>query len=163
MEGQGYADGQVQSPPGGRHHAQAGYLNPVEKVLSAHLGISLTARGITNYRDRLLAPAGSTKPKALLIPSLDSRTKLRRFPHMLPAVARTIIRDYDVIARLYAMTVDMECTLDDVTQRSPSKAAVKAERDETRDERDAARERVAVLEGGSPGSGMRLRCPIKNW
>ena len=105
---------------------KAGYLTPVEKVMSVHLGISLTARGIVDYKIRLLAPKDSKKPKALLIPSLDSHHKLRRFPHMLPAVARTIIRDYDVIARLYAVTVDMKCTLDDVTQRSPSKAEVKA-------------------------------------
>ena len=76
---------------------------------------------------------------------------LRRVPHMLPAVARTIIRDYDVIARLYAVTVDMKCTLDDVTQRSPSKAAVKAERDEVKDGRRAALERVAELEGEVTG------------
>ena len=45
---------------------KAGYLNPVEKVVSAHLGISLMAHGIVNYRKRLLAPAGSKKPKAIL-------------------------------------------------------------------------------------------------
>ena len=45
---------------------KAGYLPPVEKVVSAHLGISLTAQGIVNYRKRLLAPAGSMKPKAIL-------------------------------------------------------------------------------------------------
>ena len=52
---------------------------------------------------------------------------LRRFPHMLPAVARTIIRGFDAIARLFAMTVDKKCTLDDVTSAPPpSKAVVKA-------------------------------------
>ena len=45
---------------------KAGYLNPVEKVVSAHLGISLTARGIVDYKIRLLAPADSAKPKAIL-------------------------------------------------------------------------------------------------
>ncbi len=38
---------------------KAGNLTPVEKVVSAHLGISLTAQGIVNYCKRLLAPAGS--------------------------------------------------------------------------------------------------------
>jgi hypothetical protein len=67
---------------------------------------------------------------------------------MLPAVARIIIRDYDVIARLYAMTVDKKCTLDDVTQRPPSKAVVKAERDEALDACEAALKQVALLKAG---------------
>ena len=94
---------------------KAGNLTPVEQVMSAHLGISLTAQGIVDYKKRLLAPKDSTKPKALLIPSLDSRHKLRRFPHMLPAVARTILRDFDKVARLYVVTVDKKCSLVDVT------------------------------------------------
>ena len=66
LEGQGNADGRVQ----GRLHdattLKAGYLTPVEKVVSAHLCISVTAHGIVNYCKRLLAPAGSMKPKAIL-------------------------------------------------------------------------------------------------
>ena len=123
---------------------KAGYLPPVEKVVSAHLGISLTAQGIVNYRKRLLAPAGSKNPR----PYSPFPHMLRRVPHMLPAVARTIIRDCDVITRLYAVTVDMKCTLDDVTQRSPSKAGVKAERDEALDACEAALKQVALLKAG---------------
>ena len=45
---------------------KAGNLTPVEKVVSAHLCISVTAHDIVNYCKRLLAPAGSMKPKAIL-------------------------------------------------------------------------------------------------
>ena len=117
---------------------KVGCLAPVERVAPGQFGIYLTAKGIANYRARLLAPRDSKKPKALLVPSFDSK-RLRRFPHMLPAVARTIIRDFDAIARLYSKTED-ECSLEELTERSPSKAALKREVGELT-------ERVASLEG----------------
>ena len=117
---------------------KAGCLAPVERVAPDHFGIYLTAKGIVDYRARLLAPRDSKKPKALLVPSFDSK-RPRRFAHMLPAVARTIIRDFDAIARLYAKTED-KCTIVELTQHSPCKAALKREVGELT-------ERVASLEG----------------
>ena len=58
---------------------KAGYLTPVEKVVSAHLCISVTAQGIVNYYKRLLAPAGSKNPR----PYSPFPHMLRRVPHML--------------------------------------------------------------------------------
>ena len=119
---------------------KAGYLAPVELIAPAHLGIHLTAKCIVNYRTRLLSPKDSKKPKALLIPSFDAKRKLRRFPHMLPAVARTIIREFDIIAQLYTETEDNECTQDDLTKHSPSKVALK-------EKNFVLLEKVASLEG----------------
>jgi hypothetical protein len=118
---------------------KAGYLAPVERTAPAHLGIHLTAKCIVNYRTRLLAPRDSDKPKALLIPSFDAKRKLRRFPHMLPAVARTIIREFDTIAELYKQTKS-KCTKAELSKHSPPKAAVKGEKFDLL-------ERVASLEG----------------
>ncbi len=87
---------------------KAGNLTPVEKVASApprhlpdsqgHCQLPQTApctRGLHEFQ-------GHAHP---------SRTCSGAFPHMLPAVARTIIRGFDAIARLFAMTVDKKCTL----------------------------------------------------
>jgi len=119
---------------------KAGFLAPVELIAPAHLGIFLTAKCIINYRSRLIAPKDSKNPKALLIPSFDAKRKLRRFPHMLPAVARTIIREFDTLALLYTKTEDDECTQDDLTKHSASKVALK-------EENFVLFERVASLEG----------------
>ncbi len=102
------------------------HLQVIEEVMARDFGLFLDHRNIEHYRKRLVASKSSTKPKPLFVPSEDPRTKLLLFPHMLPAVARMVIRDWSALQRhLDQAIAHIELTV--VTDGSPTKAACKAQ------------------------------------
>jgi hypothetical protein len=99
-----------------------------------------------------------TDKKALLIPSPDRYTRAR-LPHMLPAVAHYIRKNYKAMDERLQRFVNLS-SFKEVTSRSPAKAAVKdklaateeelaskvAENEELRGENSSLKATVASLE-----------------
>jgi hypothetical protein len=102
------------------------HLQVIEKVMARNYGLFLDHFSIEHYRKRLVASIRScTKVKPLFVPSEDPRTKLLRFPHMLPAVARMVIRDWSTLQQHLDQAVE-HINLAVLTDGSPTKAACKA-------------------------------------
>ena len=74
---------------------QAGSLSTIQLWLQTDHNVSITALGIYKWARRLRL-AKSDK-SALLLPSLDSKHKIGRLPHMLPAVANFILSNYSAM------------------------------------------------------------------
>ena len=123
---------------------QAGWLSTIQLWLQTDHHISATAKGINEWARRLRLP--KSDKSALLIPSLDSKSKTMRLPHMLPAVANFIKANHTAMdARLTELV--NRTTLEQQTNHSPSKPALKAMFAAKEFQNDALREQVSALEG----------------
>ena len=99
-----------------------GQLAPVQKIMAEDFGMELSVEGICWWSRCLLL--GRDQGRALLIPS--TKNKLLRFPHMLPAIANYIHANQKaMVARLDRAVTNLD--LPALTERSPDKAAVKAQ------------------------------------
>ena len=128
-----------------------GWLFPIQKVMAEDCGIHLAEGTIYKWVRRLTL--AKNKPGALLAPSSDPKTPRSRFIHMLPAVANNIKRHFSAMDARLQRAVDSS-SLEEVTNRSPVKEAVKAEnaalKHELADWRarsSEARAQVSLLEG----------------
>jgi len=103
------------------------HLQVIEEVMARAFGLFLDHRNIEHYRKRLVASKSSTKPKPLFVPNLENpRFPYLRFPHMLPAVARMVIRDWSALQQRLDQAVE-HIDLAVLTGGSPTKAACKAQ------------------------------------
>lgn len=123
-------------------------LQLIESVMAASCGLSLTHRSIVLYRERLVAGAKSTKK--LLLPSHDPKgNQALRFPHLLPAVARTAMERWGELSGLLSKALDevpAERLQGGPGGGSPTKAAVKAEKAALANELEAAQARAVSAE-----------------
>jgi hypothetical protein len=124
-------------------------LQLIESAMAVSCHLSLTHRGIEYYRERLLAGKSSKSINPLYVPSHDQKNKALRFPHLLPAVARTAMGRWGELSGL------LNKALDDVPAErlqggpgggSPTKAAVKAAKASLEDELEAANSRADSAE-----------------
>ena len=102
---------------------KAGWLSTIELWLQTDHSISTTALGINKWARRLTLPKADKS--ALLLPSLDSKDKTSRLPHMLPAVANVILANYTAMDKRLK-DFENRTTLEQQTNHSPSKPALKA-------------------------------------
>jgi hypothetical protein len=98
-----------------------GWLFPIELWLQTDRNVSTTAEGISLWARRLGLP--KSDKKALRIPC--SKNILLRLPHMLPAVAHYIHKNYKAMHERLKEFVDLS-SFEQATTRSPAKASVKA-------------------------------------
>jgi hypothetical protein len=123
---------------------KAGWLSTIQLWLQTDHNVSTTAKGIHDWAQRLTLPLRNKH--ALLLPSLDPKTKASRLPHMLPAVANLILANYTAMdARL--QEIENRTTLEQQTNHSPTKPMLKAMLAAKLSEVDTLRERVSTLEG----------------
>lgn len=123
---------------------KAGWLSTIELWLQTDHNVSTTALGINKWARRLSLP--KSDKSALLVPSLDSKFETSRLPHMLPAVANVILANYTAMDKRLQEFVN-RTTLEQQTNHSPSKPALKAMLAAKGSEVDALREQVSTLEG----------------
>ena len=82
----------------------------------------VTHRNIISYRERLVAAKSDKKP--LFVPSEDKKHKKLRLPHMLPAVAKLVLAEFEPMRRLLTKAI-AETPLQDQVSGSPTKADLK--------------------------------------
>ena len=127
------------------------HLQLLEVAMSTVCGLTLTTDGIAYYRRRLLAGLSSKHPFPLYVPiaTENKRHKQLRYSHMLPAVARMVINEWDVLnGLLHAALAKVPAgTLQGGHGGgSPTKAQVKAERDAAEQRAASAEKRAASAE-----------------
>ena len=96
-----------------------GVANPVLEVLRDDHGLTLTRNQLVHWRNRLCATYRSKKTKRLNVPGGQSR-----LVHMLPAVARHLLKHFKAI-RTRIEAADSSMTMTQLTSRSPNKAVLK--------------------------------------
>jgi hypothetical protein len=105
---------------------KGGDIQAIEYVAYHTYGVTLVANDIKDYRIRIIPGPrekdGTRKP--LLDPSGTSKNPKSRLVGMLPAVARTVITQYDYFDGLLQQTVHL-LPADVFTEGSPTKAALK--------------------------------------
>jgi hypothetical protein len=97
----------------------------------------------------LVAGASSKSPNPLFVPSEGGHGKALRFPHLLPAVARTAMERWGELSGLLNKALDVvpaERLQGGPGGGSPTKAAVKAEKAALANELEAAQARAVSAE-----------------